>query len=455
VTVSITLGTVAVVLLAAGGLLAATDAALSARSRTEVRDLAAERGPGRIAAMLRRIADDLDAHRSSVNFLRVVTETTAAVMVTLAFSLVLQDWPMTLLVSALIMILVSFVLVGASPRSVGRTHADFLLQLTAPLVRFLRVIIGPFAVTLVGLADRVTPGRVRASTLSSEEQLLNLVDEAVEQSVLEQDDRELIHSVFAFGDTILREVMVPRTDMVVVEVEDTLATALDKSFSAGVSRLPVIGQDIDDVLGVVTLREISRHVLKRGGDLATSTVRSVLRPAVFLPELQKADEALRALQRQSAQIALVVDEYGGIAGLVTLEDLIEELVGEIGDESDRGETEAEPLEDGRWRVRARMPLDDLGALFDLDVDDEDVESVGGLLGKALGALPQPGDSAAVAGLILTAERIGRQRRLLTVIAQRDPDAPGDPDEDDRPSRRRGVSPVTAELPVQHLEESDD
>lgn len=408
---------VAGVLVAFGGLLASLDAALGVVSRTDLIDLASQKKhPARLLA----VANDVGAHVNAVNFLRIVAETLAAVLITLAFADLFEEWWWALAVSALIMIGVSFVLVGSSPRSVGRAHPRAMLRLFGGLVRGVRVMLGPLADLLVAIGNRVTPGRPRSATFSSEEQLLSMVDEATDLDVLEVEDRELIHSIFEFNDTIVREVMVPRTDMVTVERELTVTDAMSLFLSRGVSRIPVVGDDADDVLGVIYLRDAARLAYENPDACATTTVEQLAKPALFLPESKKADDALRQLQVESNHLALVVDEYGGIAGLVTMEDLIEELIGEISDEYDREISTSEQLDDERFRVSARMPVDELGDLFGIELDDDDVDSVGGLLTKHLGRLPVAGSTVVVDGIVLTAERTeGRRKRVVTVLVEAD------------------------------------
>ncbi|MCU1577898.1 MAG: HlyC/CorC family transporter [Rhodoglobus sp.] len=409
---------VAVLLVIFGGLLAAADSALTVLSRTDLIDLASH---SRSRSSLLAIAADPGAHVNALNFMRVVSETTAAVLVTLAFASIFDDWWWALLASSLIMTATSFVLVGSSPRSVGRVNARPVMRFSAPIVRATRVILGPIAAALVALGNRVTPGRPRTATFSSEEQLLSMVDEATELDVLEEDDRELIHSIFEFNDTVVREVMIPRTDMVTIDADATMGAAMGLFLSKGVSRMPVIGEDIDEVLGVLYLRDVARVVYEQTSlDGMALTAAGLARKALFAPESQKADSLLRQMQLESNHLAMVVDEYGGIAGLVTLEDLIEELVGDISDEYDSEVDEIETLADGRYRVSARLPIDELGDLFGLELEDDEVDSVGGLLTKVLGRLPVAGSVAVYSGLILTADRTeGRRKRLSTVLVERD------------------------------------
>ena len=406
--------TVAVLLVIFGGLLAAADAALTVLSRADLLEIAST---SRARKSLIAIAADIGAHVNAVNFMRVVAETTAAVLVTLAFAYAFTEWWWALLASAFIMTVASFVLVGSSPRSIGRVHARTVVRGSAWTVHAIRLFLGPVAAALVAIGNRVTPGHT--ATFSSEEQLLSMVDEATELEVLEEDDRELIHSIFEFSDTVVREVMIPRTDMVTIDSDESIGAAMGLFLSRGVSRVPVIGGDVDEVIGVLYLRDVARLSYERPKGLDKVTLESLVRPALFVPESKKADETLRQMQLESNHLAMVVDEYGGIAGLVTLEDLIEELVGDISDEYDHEVIEIEHLGAGRYRVSARLPVDELGELFEIDLDDDDVDSVGGLITKALGRLPLPGSVATISGLVLTAERTeGRRKRLSTVLVER-------------------------------------
>ncbi|MEO7123156.1 MAG: hemolysin family protein [Lacisediminihabitans sp.] len=407
----------AVLLVAFGGFLAAADAALSVLSRADLQEIAAH---SRAKASLVAIAADVGTHVNAVNFMRVVAETTAAVLITLTFASVFTEWWWTLLASAAIMTLTSFVLVGSSPRSVGRVNARAIMRWGAWIIHAVRVFLGPIAAALVTVGNRVTPGRPKSASFSSEQQLLSMVDEATELDVLEEDDRELIHSIFEFNDTVVREVMIPRTDMITIEGPDSVGAAMGLFLSRGVSRMPVIGDDVDEVLGVLYLRDVARLSYEQPSGYEALTVADLARPALFVPESKKVDSLLGQMQLESNHLAMVVDEYGGIAGLVTMEDLIEELVGDISDEYDHEVVEFEELDDGRYRVSARLPVDELGEIFGIELDDDDVDSVGGLLTKLLGRLPHPGASAHHSGLVLTAERTeGRRKRLSTLIVGRD------------------------------------
>lgn len=399
-------------LVALAGLMAATEAALTVMSVESIRDEARTRKTQR---SLTAVARDLRTHRNTATFVRIVSEMVVAVLVT--GSLVMTALPLWagLLIAVVIMVGVSFILAGSSPRSVGRAHPQSVLATAAPIIHGLRVVLGPLADALVTLGDKVTPGRPGGAAFASEEQLLNMVDEAARHEILEKDERELIHSVFEWGDTVAREVMVPRVDMVTVSASDSVENASRIFHERGFSRMPVEGDDPDDILGVLMLRDVSRKMMDAKYDATTAPVSTLMRPALFLPDSKKADEAMRELQSAQTHLALLVDEHGGIAGLVTMEDLIEELVGEISDEHDRGLAEVVKLAPHSYEVSARLHVEDLGDLFGIELEDEDIDSAGGLLAKHLDRIAAVGDSATVDGLVLTAiaseARGGRVTRI--------------------------------------------
>ncbi len=393
---------IAVALIIFGGVLAAIDGALQVLSRHDILDEAEEvKHPG----PLRAIAADVPAHHTALTFIRVIVETFAAVLITLASVRVFDTWWVALLVAAVVIIGVSFVVVGSSPRSVGMTHPRHTIRLGARLVRLTRILLGPLAEGLIVLGRVVTPGRPRGGPLASEEQLRSMVDEAADHEVLEQEDRELLHSVFDFGDTIVREVMIPRTDMVTISDEATIGEAMELFLESGASRMPVVGKDVDDVVGLLYLKDIARRVTESTRRVRSAAISDLVKPAVFLPESKKADDALRFLQQEKTHLSLVVDEYGGISGLVTMEDLIEELVGEITDEYDEDDGGVEDLGDDHYRVPAKYSVDDFFDLLDIEVDDEDedVDTVGGLMAKYLGRLVEGGSIQEAYGLVFEAE----------------------------------------------------
>ncbi|GAB3633577.1 hemolysin family protein [Microbacterium sp. AGC85] len=405
----------AVLLVAFGGLMASIDAAYSVTSRGDLAEMASE---GRRAQALSRIADDLDAHVNAIAFIRVLVEVTAAVLVTVAFTIMFENLWWAMLAAAILMTGITFVLVGASPRTFGRQRSEGMIRGTASIVRGLRLILGPIAQGLVVLGNKVTPGTGRSS-FANEDQLLSMVDEAASNDLIEEDDRDLIHSVFDFTDQFVRAVMVPRTEMVTVDAEATNSEAMALFLQRGVSRMPVVDDDADDVVGVLYLKDLVQFAYRDDSAWRTASIRPIARPATFVPESMRAETLLQQMKRDAVHVCLVIDEHGGISGLVTLEDLIEELVGEISDEYDHAAAEVVELGDGRYRVSARLSLDDVGDLFGIELEDEDVDSIGGLLGKAVDQIPQPGVTATIDGLVLTggASR-GRGRGIATVFVER-------------------------------------
>lgn len=234
----------------------------------------------------------------------------------------------------------------------------------------------------------------------------------------EEFEQELLESVEEFTETIVREVMVPRIDMATIGAESTLSKAMSVFLRTGYSRLPVIGKTVDDVLGVLYLKDVARLSFEQPAKLSNS-VETLTRKAVFIPESKPVDDLLQEMQATATHIAVIVDEYGGVAGLVTMEDVIEEIVGEISDEYDRDIPDVVEQSNGTWLVNARYSLMDLGELFDIELDDEDVDSVGGLVAKELGRLPQQGESVTYSGLKFTVDRIEpRRKRLVTVLVER-------------------------------------
>ncbi|MBX6386201.1 MAG: HlyC/CorC family transporter [Microbispora sp.] len=412
----------AVFLIVAGGLLASAETALARISRVRAEEFVKERRRG--ALRLRAIVADPPRYLNLVLLLRLSCELVATVITTLLFTDWLGDRGPAYAVAAAVMILVSYVIVGVMPRTLGRQHAEPVALASAPIVYGLTRILGPLPELLILLGNALTPGKgFREGPFTSEAELRDLVDLAEQRRVIEPDEREMIHSVFELGDTLVREVMVPRTDMVFIERGKTLNQALSLALRSGFSRIPVVGENEDDVVGIAYLKDIVRRV-QDTGDGATR-VDELMRPATYVPESKPIDELLREMQARQIHLAIVIDEYGGTAGLVTIEDVIEEIVGEIADEYDQEAPRVEWLDDGAARVTARLPVDELGELFDTEIEVDDVDTVGGLLAHALGRVPIAGSEAVVGGLRLTAENLaGRRNRISTVVVRRE-EAPAD------------------------------
>ena len=236
----------------------------------------------------------------------------------------------------------------------------------------------------------------------------------------EEFEQELLDSVEEFGETIVREIMVPRIDMATVPADFSLSKSMSVFLSRGYSRLPVVGKNIDDISGILYLKDVARILHESPKKMDATLASEIARPVIFIPESKPVDDLLREMQLSSTHIAVIVDEYGGVAGLATMEDVIEEIVGEISDEYDKDLPDVDDLGDGRFRVNASYSLAELGELLELELEDEDVDSVGGLFAKELGRLPGRGDEVSVSGLVITADRIeGRRKRLITVVLKKD------------------------------------
>jgi CBS domain containing-hemolysin-like protein len=423
----------ALVLLA--GLFSAADAALSSYSRARADELLAEGRPG--AYRLTVLLDDPARYLNTALMLRLLCEISAIVLVTqLVRNALDAEFWLAALTSIGVMLVLSFVVIGVAPRTLGRQHPERVALWSASPLAFVTTILGPIPRLLILIGNALTPGRgFREGPFSTETELRELVDMAEASAVIESGERKMIHSVFEFGDTIAREVMVPRTDVVYIERYKNLRQTMSLFLRSGFSRIPVIGENLDDVLGFAYLKDVVRRDFEAPEVEFTQRVEEVMRPALFVPDSKPVDALLSEMQASRQHIAVVVDEYGGTAGLITIEDLLEEIVGEITDEYDEEEVEVEVLPSGAARVSSRYPIDDLDELFGFDVDDEDVDSVGGLMAKYLGRVPIAGSHVEAHGLHFEAEGVsGRRNRIGTVLITRvEPDEEtddegGDPDD---------------------------
>ena len=406
---------VAVLFVVLAGAFASAEVALSRISRIRVEELVEDGVSG--APRLLRLLEDAARPVNIVLLLRLVCEVAAVALVT-KYTLERLEGDRGLVVSIVVMAVVHYVFVGVSPRTIGRQHTEAVALLSAGPVALLTAVLSPLASLLILVGNALTPGKgFREGPFASEAELRDLVERANARGVVEQSERDMIQSVFDLGDTIVREVMVPRTDIVVVERTKTVKQAINLLLRSGFSRVPVVGENNDDVVGVAYLKDLVKKERADGG--ASVKVEEVARPAVFVPESKPVDDLLREMQESLGHIAIVVDEYGGTAGLVTLEDIVEEVVGEITDEYDRDAPPVEHLNDGSCRVTARLPVEDLEDLYGVQLPHEDVETVGGLLAMQLGRVPIPGATVEVGGLKLVAESSkGRRNQIGTVLVRR-------------------------------------
>jgi CBS domain containing-hemolysin-like protein len=409
----------AAALVVLAGLFSAADAALASFSRARAEELLAAGRPG--ARRLVGLLDDLPRYLNTALLLRLLCEISAIVLVTLQVHEAYAGawWPTVLTVIG-VMLLVSFVAIGVAPRTVGRQHAERIALLSAGPLALVTSILGPLPKLLILIGNVITPGKgFREGPFSTETELRELVDLAEASAVIESGERRMIHSVFELGDTSAREVMVPRNDVVYIERHKNLRQTMSLFLRSGFSRVPVIGENLDEVVGFAYLKDIVRRDFEAPDVEFTQRIDEVMRPAHFVPDSKPVDALLSEMQANRQHIEVVVDEYGGTAGLITIEDILEEIVGEITDEYDEEEVEVEVLPSGTTRVSSRYPIDDLDELFGFDVEEEDVDSVGGLMAKHLGRVPIPGSHVEAHGLRFEAERAaGRRNKVGTVLISR-------------------------------------
>jgi len=408
----------AAVFVVLAGVFSSIDAALASFSKVRAEELVNEGRSG--AKRLLEIVEDPPRYLNTALFIRMLFEITAIVLVAEVFIGLFDETWLFVLATAGVMLLVSFVVIGVAPRTVGRQHAQRVALSGAGLVHAITSVLGPLPQLLILLGNAITPGKgFSEGPFASEAELRELVDLAEASQVIESGEREMIHSVFELGDTIVREVMVPRTDVVFIERNKTLRQAMSLALRSGYSRIPVVGENIDDIVGFAYLKDLTKRVFDKHEAEQTERVESVMRPVLYVPDSKPVDELLREMQAERKHVAVVVDEYGGTAGLVTIEDVLEEIVGEITDEYDEAEVEVERLSNGSMRVSSRFPVDDLEEITGIAIDDDDVDSVGGLMAKHLGRVPIAGSVVECDGLRFEAEApLGRRNRIGAVLISR-------------------------------------
>ncbi|MGK8552942.1 hemolysin family protein [Nocardia gipuzkoensis] len=450
---ALTLVLLAVLLISVGGVFAGVDSALNTISPARVDDMVRADRPG--AVRLSRIVADRARYVNLMVLLRILCEIGATVLLVAGLITVwAQNW--ALLITAVVMVLVSYVVIGVGPRTLGRQHAYSIALAAALPLQFIGALLGPLSRLLILLGNAITPGKgFRNGPFASEIELREVVEMAGERGVVADDERRMIQSVFELGDTPARAVMVPRTEMVWIEADKTAAQAMSLAVRSGHSRIPVIGENVDDILGVVYLKDLVPYA-DRSRKVG---VRQVMRSAVFMPDSKPLDSLLDEMQRRRNHMALLVDEYGGIAGLVTIEDVLEEIVGEIADEYDTDETPPiEDLGEGRYRVSARLSVEDLGELYGLEIEDEDVDTVGGLMAHELGRVPLPGSKVEVHGLVLRgeggADARGRMRVNTVVVRKAREKVPAGTTNGDNPNGKRKADGSEREIPADRDEDGD-
>ncbi len=412
---------IVIALLVFAGFLAGSESALSSISRLWVEDLG-ERKP-KLAQRLSKILIQPAKYTNVMLLVRKACELTATVLV--AETVITTSGNHLLQVTGTIagMVILSYVVVGVGPRTLGKQHALKWAPAATIVADLLARTLGPLTRLLIAMGNALTPGRgFKQGPFTSEAELRDLVDQARESGLVEESEREMIHSVFDLGETLVRELMVPRTEMVYIEGNKTLRQGLSLALRSGFTRIPVIDENLDNVMGIAYVKDLARRVHENREAENTENVIEIIRNATFVPETKTAAELLKEMQRDQIHMAVVIDEYGGTAGLITIEDILEEIVGEIADEYDVEDAEAEWLDSNTVRVSARLHVEDFEELADAKFTAEareDVDSLGGLIAKTLGRVPIPGSSITISGWKLTAERpVGRRHRIGTVLAVR-------------------------------------
>jgi CBS domain containing-hemolysin-like protein len=412
--------TAVVLLVATAAFLAAAETALTNLPRVRAIALVEEDAKG--APALLRLLEQREQYLNPVLLLVLVCHLVAATIVGVVATSYLGT--LGIVVAVLVEVLVIFVFAEAAPKTYALQHPERTAIFVAPIVSVLAGFPPVRFLTraLLGVSNVVLPGKGRrAGPAVSEEDLLAMADVAVDAGEIESEERQLIRSIIDFGDTVVREVMVPRPDMVAIAQDSTVAQAMECAITNGFSRIPVYGAEgIDDVVGIVYAKDLMRAMRDR---LGSTPIRPLLRPPVFVPETKRVSELLKEMQARQRHMSIVIDEYGGTAGLATLEDLIEELVGEIVDEFDVEDPQLEPLPNGDWRVNARMPLDEVNELLRLDLPEGDWDTIGGLVFNALGHVPTEGEAVEIDGHRLRAERVdGRRIGRVRITRARRQDA---------------------------------
>ena len=380
-----------------------------------------KKGANRLAEMLERPEQTLN----SVLLLVLVSQLTSASL--LGILLDRQAGAYGVLLGLVLQIVIFFAIGEVAPKTFAVQHTD---RAALGVSRFLYAItvfppMRAISRSLIGLANVVLPGRgLKEGPFVTEEDLRAMADVAADEEAIESEERRLIHSIFEFGDTVVREVMVPRPDMVAISADATVEEGMERAMEGGFSRIPAYSETTDNIAGLAYLKDLVRRARAGGGK---ETVRESLRPAVFVPEQKRVAELLREMQSQQFHMAMVVDEHGGTAGLVTLEDLLEEIVGEITDEYDIAEPGVERLPGGSLRVPGKLPIDDLSEELDMELPDTEWDTVGGLVFNLLGHVPEPGETVTFEGLLFRCERV-QGRRIVSVVISRSQKLDRKPDE---------------------------
>ena len=409
-------------LLLVAGFLAGSESALTSLSRLLIEEIV-ESKP-KYKKRFENFVENPARFLNVILLVRKTCELTATALVATFFVEQNSNKALALFGAISLMVAISYVVVGVGPRTLGKQHAIKWARPAITSAVLLSKLLGPLTTLLIGIGNAITPGKgFKSGPFSTEAEFRDMVDQASESGFVEESEREMIHSVFDLGETLVRELMVPRTEMVWIEADKTVRQGLSLALRSGFTRIPVIADNLDNVVGIAYVKDLAKRVHDNPNSELREKVEEHLRKATFVPESQTADDLLKQMQRDQIHMAIVVDEYGGTAGIITIEDILEEIVGEISDEYDDNETEEiEWLDENKARISARLHVEDFAEQFETKFTEdevEDVDSIGGLIAKHLGRVPIPGSTIIVPGWKLTAERpSGRRHRIATVLAER-------------------------------------
>jgi len=402
-------------------LLAMAEASLTRMTR--MRALAMREEKRRNADILVRLEEDPARALNPVYLAVMFAQNGSAVLVAILAQHYYGGWGVTLM--SVVFTLLYFVMVEAMAKTYGVLHSDRVALALSPLVWGLGRLLAVPTNLLIKLANILLPGKgLKQGPFVSEHEIRSMAEVGHEEGSIEEEEKELIHSIFEFGDTIVREVMVPRPDIVAIEDDKALRDVQELVLQHGYSRLPVYKEDLDEVIGFAYAKDVLKALHQGKADI---WLNEVVRKANFVPESKKVAELLKQMQKNKFHIAMVTDEYGSVSGLVTLEDILEELVGEITDEYDVEEPNIEPVGENRYRVNGRLPIDELEELLDVELPHEEWDTVGGLMMGLIGDIPTQGQEVEFQGLNFKAEKV-QGRRIAKILITRMPPPPDEGDE---------------------------
>jgi magnesium and cobalt exporter, CNNM family len=406
-------------LLVVAGILAAAEVGITRMTRVRALTLNEEGRKGSVALV--RIVENPARYLNVVLLIILICHVTATTLAT-TIAIRVGDTAGEIIATIMLTVII-FVFAEVSPKTFAVQHTDRVALRLSPLIHALghAPLLHPLARALIGIANAVMPGKgLKQGPFVTEEELRQMAEVAVEEQQIEEEEKELIHSIFEFGDTVVREVMVPRPDMIAVESNTKLRQVLTLMLKHGYSRLPVHEKNGDNVVGIVYAKDVMRKLHNGRPRAKEPSAGQIARDGLFVPESKKIAELLREMQQKKTHMAIVVDEFGDVAGLVTMEDLLEEIVGEIADEYDRAEPLVEPVDDATLRVKGSMPIDELSELVGVDLPDEEWDTVGGLMAGLLGHLPKRGEEVKLHGMTFRAEKV-QGRRIAKVLVTKGPE----------------------------------